>query len=52
MARFPLKAALKAAGGRRLAVIGGRLEDDNAAVYAEMHRLSGGRILIFSHRLG
>lgn len=47
MARFPLKAALKAAGGRRLAVIGGRLEDDNAAVYGEMHRLSGGRILIF-----
>lgn len=31
----------------RLAVIGGRLEDDNAAIYAQMHRLSGGRILVF-----
>ena len=30
-----------------LAVIGGRLEDGNAAVYGEMHRLAGGRILIF-----
>jgi cyanophycinase len=47
MARFPSKAALRAEGGRKLAVIGGRLEDGNAAVYAEMHRLSGGRILIF-----
>lgn len=28
-------------------MIGGRLEDDNAAVYAEMHRLSGGRIVVF-----
>lgn len=46
MARFPYKAAVKAAGGRRLAVIGGRLEDDNSAIYGEMHRLSGGRILI------
>ncbi|TPE52116.1 cyanophycinase [Amaricoccus solimangrovi] len=36
-----------AAGGKRLAVIGGRLEDDNVAVYGEMHRLSGGRILVF-----
>ncbi|MFQ8430137.1 cyanophycinase [Amaricoccus sp. W119] len=35
------------AGARRLAVIGGRLEDDNVAVYAEMHRMSGGRILVF-----
>lgn len=37
------------AGGNlpKLAVIGGRLEDDNDAVYAEMHRLSGGRIVIF-----
>lgn len=31
----------------KLAVIGGRLEDDNHAVYAEMHRLSGGRIVVF-----
>ena len=30
-----------------LAVIGGRLEDSNVAVFAEMHRLSGGRILVF-----
>ncbi len=33
--------------GGSLAVIGGRLEDNNVAVYAEMHRLSGGRILVF-----
>ncbi|OYY09381.1 MAG: cyanophycinase [Rhizobiales bacterium 35-68-8] len=32
---------------RRLAVIGGRLEDGNADIYGEMHRLSGGRILVF-----
>lgn len=32
----------------KLAVIGGRLEDDNAAVYGEMHRLAGGRILVFA----
>ncbi|MGV1089187.1 MAG: cyanophycinase, partial [Mycobacterium sp.] len=31
-----------------LAIIGGRLEDDNAAVYEEMHRLSGGRIVVFA----
>ncbi|MFT4012245.1 MAG: cyanophycinase [Paracoccus sp. (in: a-proteobacteria)] len=31
----------------KLAVIGGRLEDDNDAIYAQMHRLSGGRILVF-----
>ena len=31
----------------KLAVIGGRLEDDNDAIYAEMHRLSGGRIVVF-----
>ncbi len=31
----------------KLAVIGGRLEDDNDAIYAGMHRLSGGRILVF-----
>ena len=30
-----------------LALIGGRLEDSNVAIYAEMHRLSGGRILVF-----
>jgi cyanophycinase len=30
----------------RLAIIGGRLEDDNRSIYAEMRRLSGGRILI------
>ena len=40
------------AHGRRrppgsLAVIGGRLEDSNVAVFAEMHRLAGGRILVF-----
>ncbi|WP_323990751.1 cyanophycinase [Nguyenibacter sp. L1] len=36
------------AGNRpKLAVIGGRLEDDNDAVYREMHRLSGGRIVVF-----
>jgi cyanophycinase len=35
------------APGNRLAIVGGRLEDSNVAVYAEMHRLSGGRILIF-----
>ena len=32
---------------RKLAVIGGRLEDSNAAVYGEMHRAAGGRILVF-----
>lgn len=31
----------------RLVVIGGRLEDDNQAIYGEMRRLSQGRILIF-----
>lgn len=31
-----------------LAIIGGRLEDDNAAIYDEMHRLSGGRIVVFA----
>ena len=31
-----------------LAIIGGRLEDDNAAVYEEMHRLAGGRIVVFA----
>lgn len=33
--------------GARLAVIGGRLEDDNDAIYGELHRLSAGRILVF-----
>lgn len=47
MVRTPSLAAFKAEGGRKLAVIGGRLEDNNASVYAEMHRLSGGRILVF-----
>ena len=32
----------------KLAIIGGRLEDDNAAIYDEMHRLSGGRIVVFA----
>lgn len=32
---------------RRLAVIGGRLEDGNADIYGEMHRLARGRILVF-----
>ena len=36
-----------AAAGNKLAVIGGRLEDSNVAVFAEMHRLAGGRILVF-----
>jgi cyanophycinase len=31
----------------RLAIIGGRLEDDNRAIYREMRRLSNGRVLIF-----
>jgi len=31
-----------------LAIIGGRLEDDNAAIYDEMRRLSGGRIVVFA----
>ncbi len=31
----------------KLAVIGGRLEDGNVAVFGEMHRLAGGRILVF-----
>lgn len=32
----------------KLAVIGGRLEDDNVAVYREIHRLSHGRIVVFA----
>lgn len=47
MIKLPSGAARKANGGRKLAVIGGRLEDDNSAVYGEMHRMSGGRILVF-----
>ncbi len=45
MARASIGAA--DAGAGKLAVIGGRLEDSNVAVFAEMHRLSGGRILVF-----
>ncbi|MEO9781663.1 MAG: cyanophycinase [Sedimentitalea sp.] len=33
--------------GKRFAIVGGRLEDDNSAVYDEMHRMTGGRILVF-----
>ena len=47
MAPWSALAERAAAGVKRLAVIGGRLEDDNLAVYGEMHRLSGGRILVF-----
>lgn len=32
----------------KLAIIGGRLEDDNAAVYDEMRRMAGGRIVVFA----
>ncbi len=32
---------------RRLAVIGGRLEDGNAAIFGEMHRLAQGKIVVF-----
>ncbi|MCW1958197.1 MAG: cyanophycinase [Mycobacterium sp.] len=35
-----------------LAIIGGRLEDDNAAIYNEMHRLAGGRIVVFATASG
>ncbi len=35
-----------------LAIIGGRLEDDNAAIYGEMHRLAGGRIVVFATASG
>lgn len=31
-----------------MAIIGGRLEDDNAAIYDEMRRLAGGRIVVFA----
>lgn len=32
----------------KLAIIGGRLEDDNDAIYNEMRRLAGGRIVVFA----
>jgi hypothetical protein len=48
MARWTRIAPGAADAPRRLAVIGGRLEDGNAEIYGEMHRLSGGRILVFS----
>ncbi len=32
----------------KLAIIGGRLEDDNSAIYDEMRRLAGGRIVVFA----
>ncbi|WP_313674392.1 cyanophycinase [Mycolicibacterium sp.] len=32
----------------KLVIIGGRLEDDNAAIYDEMRRLAGGRIVVFA----
>ncbi len=32
----------------KLAIIGGRLEDDNVAIYDEMRRLAGGRIVVFA----
>ena len=38
---------VQAASAGKLAVIGGRLEESNVAVFAEMHRLAGGRILLF-----
>ncbi|MCV6597904.1 MAG: cyanophycinase [Mangrovicoccus sp.] len=47
MAVLPSRVARAANGGRKLVIIGGRLEDDNTALYAEMHRLSGGKILVF-----
>ena len=37
----------KTNGKGQLAIIGGRLEDDNRQIYREMRRLSAGRILIF-----
>ena len=36
-----------ASAGGKLAVIGGRLEEGNVAVFAELFRLAGGRILVF-----
>jgi len=40
-----MTAGLSPAG--KLAVIGGRLEDGNVAIFAEMHRLARGRMLVF-----
>lgn len=34
-------------GEQKLAIIGGRLEDDNRSVFRQMRQLSGGRILVF-----
>lgn len=45
--RFPL-APRRGRQYPKLAIIGGRLEDDNAAIYEEMHRLAGGRIVVFA----
>jgi len=39
---------LRTAGAGPLAIIGGRLESDNDAVFAELGRLSGGRIAVLS----
>lgn len=47
MASWSALVARANAGGNRLAVIGGRLEDDNVSIHAEMKRMSGGRVLIF-----
>jgi cyanophycinase len=47
MKHVPPSAAGFTAGGLKLAVIGGRLEENNLAVFGEMHRLAGGRILVF-----
>lgn len=44
--RFPC--AHRGEHNRKLAIIGGRLEDDNAAIYDEMRRLAGGRIVVFA----
>lgn len=43
----PLFSKTSKKGQPRLAIVGGRLEDDNRAVYREMRRLSGGKVLIF-----
>jgi cyanophycinase len=39
---------LRARGTGPLAIVGGRLESDNSAIFAEMGRLSGGRIAVLS----
>lgn len=38
----------RGSGIPKLAIIGGRLEDDNVAIYDEMRRLAGGRIVVFA----